>query len=188
MVCCKIIFHRDRSTKPRYHLDMVFQSRSYSLQRELICSSSKGAVTEVSILKADKADVIGDVGDSGDRSSFDQVHAMMTKVVQPGGTGHRAAVKGFDVAGKTGTSYIANGSGYDTHRYVASFAGFAPAQNPDYVVAVALWEPQGVYHFGGTSAAPLFGKIMQHMLLFKSSKNALLSHKEGIKISPYALI
>lgn len=97
------------------------------------------------------------------------VHQMMGRVVSSDGTGVRARVKGYNVAGKTGTSYIASNKGYDTSRYIASFAGFAPTESPQYVVAVTLWEPDYEHHFGGRSAAPIFAKIMQHLLVFKGA-------------------
>lgn len=86
---------------------------------------------------------------------------MMRSVVGRGGTGRRAAVPGFKVAGKTGTAYIASGGRYnkkDPH-YMASFVGIAPASRPRLVVAVVIRDPQGE-HFGGLVAAPLFAKVM----------------------------
>ena len=74
------------------------------------------------------------------------------------GTGKEAQIPGFWVAGKTGTARKVNenGTGY-THKYVASFIGFAPAANPAIVVAAVLDEPATVY--GGIAAAPLFREI-----------------------------
>ncbi len=88
---------------------------------------------------------------------------MLETVVQKGGTGTRAQVYGYSVAGKTGTAYIAGPNGYFKHRYVASFVGIAPANNPRLVVAVVIRDPQG-QHFGGIVAAPLFSKIMSGAL------------------------
>lgn len=88
---------------------------------------------------------------------------MLETVVQKGGTGTRAAVYGYRVAGKTGTAYIAGSKVYDKHRYMSSFVGMAPANDPQLVVAVVIREPQNKY-FGGLVAAPLFSKIMSGAL------------------------
>lgn len=88
---------------------------------------------------------------------------MLETVVQKGGTGTRAAVYGYRVAGKTGTAYIAGSKVYDKHRYMSSFVGMAPANDPQLVVAVVICEPQNKY-FGGLVAAPLFSKIMSGAL------------------------
>jgi len=89
----------------------------------------------------------------------DELIAMLQTVVKKGGTGTRAQVPGYQVAGKTGTAYIASANGYDHHRYVGSFAGLAPASKPELVVVVVIKDPQGK-HFGGLIAAPAFAKIM----------------------------
>ena len=94
-----------------------------------------------------------------DESVADQVVQMLKSVVEKGGTGTRAAVKDYQVAGKTGTAYIAGPNGYDKHRYIASFVGIAPASDPKLVVAVMIRDPKGK-HFGGLVAAPVFAKVM----------------------------
>ncbi|MCB1827172.1 MAG: penicillin-binding protein 2, partial [Coxiellaceae bacterium] len=94
-----------------------------------------------------------------------EVVKMLESVVQRGGTGHRAQIKGYRVAGKTGTAYIATPQGYDKHRYVSSFVGVAPASDPRLVVAVVVRDPKG-QHFGGVVAAPVFAKVMASALRF----------------------
>jgi cell division protein FtsI (penicillin-binding protein 3) len=89
----------------------------------------------------------------------DQVVTMLESVLKPGGTGTRARVKGYTVAGKTGTAYIADAGGYDNHNVVSSFVGMAPAADPQLVVAVVVNQPQGK-HFGALVAAPAFSRIM----------------------------
>ena len=88
-----------------------------------------------------------------------QVIAMLASVVRKGGTGWRAHVPHYEVAGKTGTAYIAAKKGYDKHRFLASFVGLAPVDHPRLVVAVVMRDPQG-QHFGGIVAAPVFSKVM----------------------------
>ncbi len=93
-----------------------------------------------------------------------QVLEMMELVVKPGGTGTRAAVPGYRVAGKTGTARIAGQHGYQERRYVASFAGVAPVSHPRLVVAVVIHEPTKGSFYGGRVAAPLFSKVMEMSL------------------------
>ena len=78
------------------------------------------------------------------------------------GTGKRAAVAGYQVAGKTGTARKPSESGGYLDRYVASFIGFAPVERPKFVVAVVLDEP--VPYYGGLSAAPVFSDVMGFVL------------------------
>jgi cell division protein FtsI (penicillin-binding protein 3) len=86
----------------------------------------------------------------------------MLKSVVESGTGTNAKIAGYDVAGKTGT---ARKPPYDKppFSYVASFAGFAPADSPRLSAIVVLDEPQGNY-FGGQVAAPAFARIMEFAL------------------------
>jgi cell division protein FtsI (penicillin-binding protein 3) len=79
------------------------------------------------------------------------------------GTGARAAIPGFAVAGKTGTAQKAGVGGYQPGRYVPNFAGFAPADHPRCVAVVVLEEPQGKY-YAADVAAPLFARVMSQAL------------------------
>ena len=88
-----------------------------------------------------------------------EVNTMLEGVVGPGGTAQRAAVPGYRVAGKTGTTHIAAGGGYERRHYLATFAGFAPVSNPRLVLVVNLRDPQGAY-YGGEVAAPVFQSVM----------------------------
>ncbi len=93
-----------------------------------------------------------------------QVQRMLeTAVSGEAGTGSRAQVDGYRVAGKTGTARKPNADarGY-SGEYVASFAGFAPAEDPQLVVAVMVDEPTPYY--GGLVAAPVFQQVMQAAL------------------------
>ncbi len=93
----------------------------------------------------------------------DEVKAMLEMVVQPGGTAIEAQVKGYRVAGKTGTAHKVSGRHYGNH-YVASFVGFAPASSPRYVIAVMVDDPQGALYYGGEVAAPVFSVLMGSVL------------------------
>ncbi|MCX8042805.1 MAG: penicillin-binding protein 2 [Desulfobacterota bacterium] len=87
----------------------------------------------------------------------------MLQQVVAGGTGKRAALPGFAVAGKTGTSEKLDENGYSHSKVLASFAGFVPADDPRITIVVMIDEPQKM-RFGGEVAAPAFGK-MAHAIL-----------------------
>jgi cell division protein FtsI/penicillin-binding protein 2 len=82
---------------------------------------------------------------------------MLRRVVQVG-SGVKAAVPGYQVAGKTGTAAKPDGKGYSDTKYVASFVGIVPASHPRVVILVAVDEPQGDI-YGGNVAAPAFAQI-----------------------------
>lgn len=90
-----------------------------------------------------------------------QVLEMLETVTQPGGTGTRAAVPGYRVAGKTGTVRKAGPTGYgEDDGYIAMFAGVAPVSQPRLAMAVLVDEPRGDAYYGGQVAAPVFGQVM----------------------------
>lgn len=85
---------------------------------------------------------------------------MMESVVEDG-TGTKAAIPGYRVAGKTGTAKKSNGTGgYYDDKYFAIFAGVAPATNPRLAVVVVIDEPSAGRYYGGDVSAPAFGKVM----------------------------
>ena len=92
------------------------------------------------------------------------VRAMLEAAVQPGGTGPRARVMGWRVAGKTGTAHKPENGSYAADKYIASFVGFAPVSAPRLVIAVMIDEPAGRDYYGGTVAAPVFAQVMQGAL------------------------
>ena len=89
-----------------------------------------------------------------------QVRAMLETVVQKGGTGYRASIEGYRVAGKTGTVHKTVAGGYSEDRYLSLFAGMAPASNPRLIAVVIIDEPKGDQYYGGLVAAPVFSKVM----------------------------
>jgi len=101
-----------------------------------------------------------------------QLTTMMEQVVQDG-TAVTAGVPGYTVAGKTGTAQIPDlvHGGYIPGAYMATFAGFAPAENPTLSAIVVLDRPSPIY--GGIVAAPVFSQIMRYAL-----------HRYGIPTSP----
>jgi cell division protein FtsI (penicillin-binding protein 3) len=89
---------------------------------------------------------------------------MLEEVVRPGGTGTGAAVPGYRVAGKTGTSWKFAAGGYSQDKYISVFAGLAPASNPRLAAVVVIDEPSGELYYGGDVAAPVFADIMSESL------------------------
>jgi cell division protein FtsI (penicillin-binding protein 3) len=89
---------------------------------------------------------------------------MLVGTIQAG-TGGLAAVSGYAVGGKTGTAQKPSRTsrGYEEGAYIASFAGFAPADDPALVIAVMIDEPRPVF-YGGMTAAPVFSEIMEFAL------------------------
>jgi cell division protein FtsI (penicillin-binding protein 3) len=79
------------------------------------------------------------------------------------GTGKKATIPGFVVAGKTGTAQKAGVGGYLAGKYVSSFVGFAPSENPKIVGLVLIEEPKGRY-YGGDIAAPVFSRVVSQAL------------------------
>jgi cell division protein FtsI (penicillin-binding protein 3) len=89
----------------------------------------------------------------------EQVRTMLEGVLAPGGTASEVSVPGYTLAGKTGTAQVAENGTYSETKFVASFIGFAPAQDPRLLVAVIVDQPSGGNYYGGSVAAPAFGKI-----------------------------
>ena len=89
---------------------------------------------------------------------------MLTGVVEKG-TGQKARIKGVAVAGKTGTAQraLADGSGYDPNARIASFVGFLPANDPQYVCVIMVENPRE-NGWGGHVAAPAFREVMKRII------------------------
>jgi len=98
------------------------------------------------------------------RRTAQVISQMLTSVVGKGGTGRRAKVVGYQVAGKTGTVRKSASGSYAKDRHTALFTGFAPVSNPRLAAVVVINEPQGKKYYGGQVAAPLFSKVMSGAL------------------------
>jgi cell division protein FtsI (penicillin-binding protein 3) len=85
---------------------------------------------------------------------------MMEAVVSMDGSGKRAALVGYRVAGKTGTAWTADGGSYSVDRRKASFGGVVPASHPRLAAIVVIDEPSGAQYYGGDVAAPVFANVM----------------------------
>ena len=110
---------------------------------------------------------------------------MLEEVVSTGG-GHKAAITGYRIAGKTGTAQkiMENGRGYMEGRYIASFCGFAPVEDPQITVLVIIDDPLGVF-YGGQIAAPvagnIFSRLFRYLKIPPSSGNALADMSKEIE-------
>ena len=127
------------------------------LARAYSVLANKGVLKPVSFLRVDEP-VEGERVIS--TSTARQVSRMLEAVVQEGGTGTRAQIAGYKVAGKTGTVKKAVAGGYSDDRYIAVFAGIAPASQPRLAMVVTINEPRGDIYYGGEVAAPVFSKVM----------------------------
>lgn len=92
-----------------------------------------------------------------------QVLHMLEGVSSAEGTASLASVKGYRVAGKTGTSRRAVGGGYEK-RYISLFAGIVPIEKPRFAMAIVIHEPSGGAYYGGLVSAPVFHNVMDGTL------------------------
>ncbi len=124
--------------------------------------ASEGEQRPVSLLRSEEEPIAGQkIVDSEHTRA---VMKMLRKVVSMQGTGSRANVEAYPVAGKTGTAHKADAGGYAENRYIGSFVGVAPADNPDIVVAVMIDEPNDTKYHGGQVAAPVFSSVTEGAL------------------------
>jgi cell division protein FtsI (penicillin-binding protein 3) len=98
-----------------------------------------------------------------DHDTTKLVLGYMETVTQPGGTATKAAIPGYRIAAKTGTSRKATKGGY-SDEYVTITAGIAPVSDPRLALVVVVNEPQGDEYYGGSVAAPVFAEIMKGAL------------------------
>lgn len=101
-------------------------------------------------------------------------HALESVVAQ--GSGKNAFVESYRVGGKTGTAQKAKDGRYLENNHIVSFIGFAPADDPELLVYIAVDNPKGTIQFGGVVAAPIVGNIMEdslHALNVEPRKNQI---------------
>ena len=123
---------------------------------------------------AGTSDASGNYTPSATRENFQvispetaaQMRLMMESVVSKNGTAPSAAIPGYRVAGKTGTAQRIDDTCGCYRGYTASFIGFAPADNPAYVISVTIQDPKGM-HWGGYLGGPVFKKVMSFVLQSK---------------------
>lgn len=88
---------------------------------------------------------------------------MFQGVLEPGGTAS-VEIPGYQLAGKTGTAQKVVDGEYSDTQYVASFVGFAPVRDPEFLMAVIVDNPKAGSYYGGELAAPAFGEIASFAL------------------------
>ena len=118
-----------------------------------------GSRLPVSILRLQQKPTALQVADVAE---VKRIHAALETVVSQG-TGGRAAIDRYRIAGKTGTAKIAEAGGYGS-RYFASFAGFAPISDPRFALVVVIRAPQKGSIYGGTVSGPVFRDVMTRAL------------------------
>lgn len=97
-----------------------------------------------------------------------EMQRLLERVTQPGGTATKAAIKGYRVGGKTGTAQKVNleEGGYYRNKYIASFVGFLPVENPEISMIVVADEPTKRGQYGGTVCAPYFKEIADQTMRY----------------------
>jgi len=91
--------------------------------------------------------------------------SMLADVVEKGFD--KARIKGYDLAGKTGTAQIpdARGGYLDNNQFIHNFLGFAPAYSPKFVVLIKMDKPQGI-KFAADSLSPIYGDIARFLIRY----------------------
>ncbi|MGH1461377.1 MAG: peptidoglycan D,D-transpeptidase FtsI family protein [Neptuniibacter sp.] len=127
------------------------------LAQSYLALANDGVLSPVSLIKQDSKDKSVRVMPVEVAQS---VRKMMQTVISNKGTGRRAAIPGYKVAGKTGTVHKVGSGGYIDDQYLSFFAGIAPASNPRLVTVVIVDNPQGQEYYGGEVAAPVFSRAV----------------------------
>ena len=136
------------------------------LARAYLIFLNQGKIRNLTLIKNDKTDK------QTTQIFSPKVIAQMVKIldstVSQTASGYAAQIKGYDVAGKTGTTRLLkkDGSGYDKARHGTFFAGFAPSYQAKYLAIVQIHDPAGRYSSGSNVAAPAFKEIMENILKF----------------------
>ncbi|MFC1482953.1 peptidoglycan D,D-transpeptidase FtsI family protein [Candidatus Margulisiibacteriota bacterium] len=145
------------------------------LIRAMTAIANNGVMKELKIIKSIKSNTGKDIPIPQERSDEKQVisssaawevRKMMMEAVETG-TGRAAQVKGYSIAGKTGTAWKVNsqGTGYIPGHYVSSFIGIFPARKPQYILLVVVDNPKGDLRYGSHVAAPAFRNITKKAVI-----------------------
>ncbi|MDD4601576.1 Stage V sporulation protein D [bioreactor metagenome] len=121
-----------------------------------------------------------------DAATAKEVKEVLESVVK-NGTGKNAYVEGYRIAGKTGTAQKVGAGGYMPGKYVASFAGFAPADNPQVAMLVIIDEPVGIY-YGGQIAAPVFGAAIKDIMEYLNVTQRLEENGDPEQVDPHVIV
>jgi stage V sporulation protein D (sporulation-specific penicillin-binding protein) len=109
-----------------------------------------------------------------------QTTAYVLRSAVERGSGKRAEVPGYDVAGKTGTAQLVEHGRYSHSKMVTSFAGFAPKDDPKMAALLVLWEPQGAF-YGGIIASPVFARLAEKVLTYMGVERKATARSSGVK-------
>ncbi|MEC8484061.1 MAG: penicillin-binding transpeptidase domain-containing protein, partial [Pseudomonadota bacterium] len=102
----------------------------------------------------------------------------MLQAVVTEGSGKKAQIPGYNVAGKTGTVHKVGVGGYEYDQYISLFAGMAPATNPRLAMVVMVNDPKGRQYYGGEVSAPVFSRVMEGAL---TTLNVPPDRPEGLR-------
>lgn len=155
------------------------------LARAYTIFANDGYLPRISLLRK----VYGTVGDSYfdepvfSPETINHVRTMLESVTQNGGTGTRARVAGYRVAGKTGTVKKIGEHGYQDDSYMSVFAGMVPASDPRLIMVVMINEPRGKHYYGGAVAAPIFSKVMAGALRMLDIAPDDLPNRTGARLA-----
>ena len=141
-----------------------FNINLLQLAQAYLLFANQGRLQPVSLFKKDSAEVEGEQLIRPD--VVQAVLEMMEAVTDRDGTAPKAAIKGYRVAGKTGTVHQTKKleRGYEKNEYRSLFVGLVPASNPAFVMAVVVEKPSRGVYYGGLVAAPIFKEVMQEAL------------------------
>lgn len=142
-----------------------FANGGYAVQPTMLVRSKEE-------VKQSKTKIVSD-------KTLEFIHKWMFAVTQKGGTGYRASVEGFNVAGKTGSAQIIDRTtgGYSNSDLFSSFIGFAPLEKPKYVLFIGYKKPKQ-YRHGGELAAPIFSAVMSESLQYAGVKPTIQNKEQ----------
>lgn len=152
----------DPVTQATFAFGYGLSTSSLQLARAYSILANNGARHEISLTALDSTPETVQVVDS---ELVKNIRSMLKTAAGDKGTGKRAMIDGYSVAGKTGTLHkVKPGGGYDPHRYMSVFAGLSPVDNPRLVTIVVIDEPREGDYFGGLVAAPVFSEVTGNAL------------------------
>lgn len=163
---------RDKNIITRAPIGYAVQVSILQLARAYCALANGGAMPELRLIdryvapdgKVTQMPVKPPVQTFENLSALKNLVEMLISVTAKDGTGKRAAIPGYEVAGKTGTSKKLVNGRYSEKYYCASFAGFVPARNPQFVMVITVDGVSGPRHGGSNVAAPVFHKTMSRVL------------------------
>jgi len=130
------------------------------------------------ILKSYQPEIVNKVISKETSDTMKQI--LEGVVASPTGSGKNAYIQGFRIGGKTGTSE----KGRNNDKRIASFIGFAPADDPEIVVLIMMDEPQVAVRYGGTIAAPVVGALIEEILEYMGVERQYSEVETTVKVVP----